>query len=83
MSRPTLAQVSCVELLLDLITLTEDTIPLMITAADVADAREVITATQTLVVLVDGHESWIDQALAFDLEATATVKAALERAVLR
>lgn len=80
MSRPTWAQVSAVEQLLDLVILCEDATAIVTDAGRVA-LREITDSANILIPLVDGDETWIDVALAYDAEAAALLRRMLRKAL--
>lgn len=80
MSRPTWAQVSTVEQLLDLVILCEDATAIVTDAGRVT-LREITDSANILIPLVDGDETWIDTALAYDAEAAALLRRMLRKAL--
>lgn len=80
MSRPTWAQVSTVEQLLDLVILCEDATAIVTDAGRVT-LREINDSANILIPLVDGDETWIDVALAYDAEAAALLRRMLRKAL--
>lgn len=80
MSRPTWAQVSTVEQLLDLVILCEDATAIVTDAGRVT-LREITDSANILIPLVDGDETLIDTALAYDAEAAALLRRMLRKAL--
>nr|WP_278101908.1 hypothetical protein [Microbacterium proteolyticum] len=76
---PTWAQVSTVDTLARLVELAADALDVIVDPADRSDLHDILRGAERLMLLVDGHDSWIDLALAFDAESAAFIRHALTR----
>lgn len=80
MTRPTWAQVSAVEALLDLILLCDDSTAI-VTTTNRTTLRELRDSAEILIPLVDADDEWVDVAMAFDAEASALLRRMLWKAL--
>lgn len=77
--RPTWAQVSAVEALLDLILLCEDSVAI-IAMTSRTTLRSLRDSAEILIPLVDADDEWVDVAMAFDADASAMLRRMLWKA---